>query len=83
MLRRISEPKMHEFIKDRENCIMRISVIYSSPNIIRIINSRMVKWEGHVTRMGEMRNSHKISVEEPERKSHSEDLRVDGRITLK
>jgi hypothetical protein len=29
--------------------------LYSSPNIIRIIQSRMMRWEGHVARMGEKR----------------------------
>jgi hypothetical protein len=29
--------------------------LYSSPNIIRIIKSRRMRWEGHVARMGETR----------------------------
>jgi hypothetical protein len=27
--------------------------MYSSPNIIRMIKSRKIKWAGHVARMGE------------------------------
>jgi hypothetical protein len=27
--------------------------LYSSPSIIRMIKSRMMRWSGHVTRMGE------------------------------
>jgi hypothetical protein len=30
--------------------------LYSSPNIIRQIKSRRMKWEGHVARVGEERN---------------------------
>jgi hypothetical protein len=29
---------------------------YSSPSIIIMINSRRMRWAGHVTRMGEKRN---------------------------
>jgi hypothetical protein len=31
--------------------------LYSSPNIIRIIKSRRMRWAGHVARMGEKRNA--------------------------
>jgi hypothetical protein len=27
--------------------------LYSSPNIVRVIKSRKMRWEGHVARMGE------------------------------
>jgi hypothetical protein len=26
--------------------------LYSSPNIVRVIKSRRMRWEGHVARMG-------------------------------
>ena len=29
--------------------------LYSSPNIVRVIKSRKMKWAGHVARMGEER----------------------------
>jgi hypothetical protein len=29
--------------------------LYSSPNIVRVINSRKMRWAGHVARMGEGR----------------------------
>jgi hypothetical protein len=28
--------------------------LYSSPSMIKMIKSRRMRWEGHVTRMGEM-----------------------------
>jgi hypothetical protein len=40
--------------------------LYSSPNIIRIIKSRRMKWAGHVTRMRESRNIYRILVGKPE-----------------
>jgi hypothetical protein len=42
--------------------------LYSSLNIIRMIITRRIKWEGHVPRMGEIRNPYKISVGKPEGK---------------
>jgi hypothetical protein len=36
--------------------------LYSSPRIIRIIKSRMMKWEGHVSQMGEKRNAYRLLV---------------------
>jgi hypothetical protein len=35
---------------------------YSSPNIIRIIKSRRMRWTGHVARMGAKRNGDRIFV---------------------
>jgi hypothetical protein len=32
--------------------------LYSSPNIIRIIKSRRMRWAGHVARRGEKRNAY-------------------------
>jgi hypothetical protein len=40
--------------------------LYSSPSIIRIMKSRRKKWAGHVARMGEKRNVHKLLVGKPE-----------------
>jgi transcription termination factor 2 len=36
--------------------------LYSSPNIIRMIKSRRMRWAGHVARMGEKRNANRILV---------------------
>jgi hypothetical protein len=42
--------------------------LYSSPNIIRMIKSKMMIWTGHVARMGKKRNTYGILVEKPEGK---------------
>jgi hypothetical protein len=48
--------------------------LYASPNVIRAVKSRKMRWAGYVAGMGEMRNAHKVLVGKPERKNHSEDL---------
>jgi hypothetical protein len=40
--------------------------LYSSPNIIRVIKSRRMRWAGHVARMGEKRNAYRLLVGKPE-----------------
>jgi hypothetical protein len=39
--------------------------LYFSPSIIRIIKSRMMRWVGHVARMGEKRNVFRLLVGKP------------------
>jgi hypothetical protein len=40
--------------------------LYSSPDIIRVIRSRGMRWAGHVARMGEVRGAYNILVGRPE-----------------
>jgi hypothetical protein len=56
--------------------------LYSSPNIVRVIKSRRMKWAGHVARMGGGRGVYRVLVGRPEVRDHWEDLGVGGRITL-
>jgi hypothetical protein len=42
--------------------------LYSSPNIIRMIKSRKMRWAGYVARMREKRNACRILVGKPEGK---------------
>jgi hypothetical protein len=42
--------------------------LYSSPDIIRQIKSRRMRWAGHVARMGEGRNVYRVLVGNPEAK---------------
>jgi hypothetical protein len=42
--------------------------LYSSPDTIRQIQSRRMRWAGHVARMGEGRNVYRVLVGNPEGK---------------
>ena len=59
--------------------------LYSSPNIVRVIKSRRIRWAGHVARMEEGRGVHKVLVGKPEvrERDHWGDQGVDGRIILR
>jgi hypothetical protein len=57
--------------------------LYSSPDIIRQIKSRRMRWAGHVARMGEGRNVYSVLVGKHEGKDHSEDRGIDGRMGSK
>jgi hypothetical protein len=57
--------------------------LYSSPNIIRVIISRRMRWARHVARMREGRGAYRILVGRLEGRNHLEDPGVDGRIILK
>jgi len=45
-----------------------LSDLYSSPNIVRVIKSRRMRWAGHVARMGEERGVYRVFVGKPEGK---------------
>ena len=46
----------------------KLNDLYCSPNIVRVIKSRRMRWAGHVARMEEGRGVHKVLVGKPERK---------------
>jgi hypothetical protein len=54
-----------------------------SPNILRVIKSRKMRWVGHVARTGDRRNAYRVLVGRPAGRKHLEDLGVDGSIMLK
>jgi hypothetical protein len=60
-----------------------LHIVFSSPDIIRQIKSRRMRWAGHVVRLGEGRNVCRVLVGNPERKHHLEDQGVDGRMGSK
>ena len=46
----------------------KLHALYSSPNIIRNIKLRRLRWAGHVARMEQFRNSYRVLVGKPESK---------------
>jgi hypothetical protein len=69
VLRRIFGPKRDEVTGDRRKLLNEeLHSLYSSPNIIRMIKSRRMRWAGHVARMAAKRNPCRILVGKPERK---------------
>jgi len=42
--------------------------LYSSPNIVRVIKSRRMRWDGYVARMGKERGVYWVLVGKPEGK---------------
>jgi hypothetical protein len=42
--------------------------LYYSPNIVRMIKSRRMRWAGHVARLGEGRGVYRVLVGRPEGK---------------
>jgi hypothetical protein len=40
--------------------------LYSLPNIVRVVKSRIMIWTGHVARMGEERGVHRVLLTEPQ-----------------
>jgi hypothetical protein len=68
-LRRIFGPKRDRVTRGwRKLHNKELHNLYSSPNIIRIIKSRRMRWVGHVARMGEKRNTYRLLVGKPEGK---------------
>jgi hypothetical protein len=69
VLRRIFGPKWDEVTGERRKLHNgELNDLYSSPDIIRQIKSRRMRWAGHVTRMGEGRNVYRVLVGKPEGK---------------
>jgi transposase len=46
----------------------KLHSLYYSPNIVRVIKARRMRWAGHVARMGKGRGVRRILVERPEGK---------------
>ena len=63
VLRRIIGPKRDEVtVEWRKLHKEELNDLYSSPNIVRLIKSRRMRWAEHVARMGESRGIYRVLV---------------------
>jgi hypothetical protein len=66
-LRRKCGPKRDEVRGElRQPYNEEINDLYSSPNIVRVIKSRKMRWAGHVARVDEKRGVCKVLVGNPD-----------------
>jgi hypothetical protein len=68
VLRRIYGPKREVDGPWRKLHNDELHSLYSSPNIVRVIKSRRLRWAGHLARMGEGRGVYGVSVGKSEGK---------------
>jgi len=69
VLRRIFGPKRDEGMGEwRKPLNEELSDLYSSPNIVRVIKSRRMRWARHVARMGESRVVYRVFMDKHEGK---------------
>jgi hypothetical protein len=69
VLRIIFGPKRDEVTGEwRKLHNEELHILYSSPNIIRQIKSRRLRWAGHVARMGEEKNVYRVLMVKSEGK---------------
>jgi len=69
VLRGIFGPRTDEVTEEwRRLHNEELNDLYSSPNIVRVIKSRRMRWAGHVARMGEERGVYRVLMGKPEGK---------------
>jgi hypothetical protein len=79
VLRRIFGPKWDEVRGEwRKLQNEELHNLYSSPDIIRQVKSRQMRWAGHVARIGRRENYTRFWWEYPKERDHSEDQGGDG-----
>jgi hypothetical protein len=68
VMRKIYAPKREEEGSWRKLHNDELHDLYSSPNIVRVIKSRRMRWAGHVACMGEGRDVYRVLVGRPKSK---------------
>jgi hypothetical protein len=79
---RIFGPKRKENGSWRKLHNDELHSLYSSPNIVKVMKSRRMRWAGHVACTGEGEVFTGLWLGGPKVRDHWEDLGVGGRITL-
>jgi hypothetical protein len=83
VLRRLLGPKRDEVTGEWRKLHNGELHLYSSPDIIRQIKSRKMRWAVHVARMGEGRNVYTVLVGKSEGENRLKDQDVDGKMGSK
>jgi hypothetical protein len=68
MLRKVFGPKREEDGSLRKLHNYELHSLYSSPNIVRVIKSKRMRWAGHVARIWDGRGVYRVLVGRPEGK---------------
>ena len=84
VLRRIFGPKTEKVTGEwRKLHNEERNDMYSSPNSVRVIKSRRMRWAGHVARMGERRDVYRVLVGKPGGKRSLGNPGLYGKIILR
>jgi hypothetical protein len=84
VLRRVFGPKRDEVTGEwRKQHNEELNDLYSSPNIVRVIKSRRMRWARHVARMGRVKMYTGFCWVNLREREHWEDSGIDGRIILR
>jgi len=84
VLRRIFAPKRDEVTGEwRKRHNKELNDVYSSPNIVRVIKSRRMRWAGHVARVGRGEAYTGFSWGNLRERDHLGYPSVDGNIILR
>ena len=74
MLRGIFGPRKDEVTREWKKLHNEeLNDLYCSPNIVRVIKSRIMRWAGHVACVGESRGVCRVLVGKPVGKNYLED----------
>jgi hypothetical protein len=84
VLRRIFGPKRDEVTGEwRALHTEELNDLYSSPNVVRVIKSRKMRWAEHVARIGGERRVQGFWWGNLRERDHLGDAGVDGKIILR